>query len=297
MFNKIIRSINGILSLTAYTLNTIFWVSFILIFTIFKVIIPLTAWRNICSRILNWLANTWVRVNILNQKIFSRVEIQVEGLEGLRRDNWYLVTANHQSWVDILVLQNIFYGKIPFLKFFLKKELIWFPVLGAAWWALDFPFMKRYSVSYLKKHPHLKGKDLEITKKACEKFKNIPITVMSFVEGTRFKKDKHKRQNSPYNNLLKPKAGGLAFVLAAMEDQIHLILDVTIIYPDGRKTFWEYVCGDIRKIKVQVKCFPITKEMIGNYLQDRKFRIKFQQLLNTLWKKKDLYISREIGKS
>ena len=297
MFNKINASIRGILSLAGYTLNTIFWVALILIITIFKLIIPLTSWRNTCSRLLTWFANSWVRVNNLNQKIFSRVNIKVEGLEGLRKDDWYMVTANHQSWVDILVLQNIFYGKIPFLKFFLKKELIWFPVLGPAWWALDFPFMKRYSVSYLKKHPHLKGKDLEITKKACKKFKKIPITVMNFIEGTRFTKEKHKHQNSPYTNLLKPKAGGLAFVMAAMGDQIHLMLDVTIIYPDGRKTFWEFVCGDISKIKVQVKRFPITQEMIGNYLQDRKFRIKFQQLLNTLWEEKDLYISRGTGKS
>lgn len=297
MFNKINGSIGGLLSLVAYTLNTIFWVLLILIITIFKLIIPLTSWRNICSRLLNWFANSWVSVNNLNQKIFSRVNIQVEGLEGLRKDDWYMVTANHQSWVDILVLQNIFYGKIPFLKFFLKKELIWFPVLGPAWWALDFPFMKRYSVSYLKKHPHLKGKDLEITKKACEKFKKIPIAVMNFIEGTRFTKEKHNRQNSPYTNLLKPKAGGLAFVMAAMGDQIHLMLDVTIIYPDGRKTFWEFVCGDISKVKVQIKRFPITQEMIGNYLQDRKFRIKFQQLLNTLWEEKDLYISQETDKS
>ncbi len=55
--------------------------------------------------------------------------------------------SNHRSWVDILVLQSIFNRRIPFLKFFLKRQLIWVPLLGLAWWALDFPFMRRYSSS------------------------------------------------------------------------------------------------------------------------------------------------------
>ena len=54
----------------------------------------------------------------------------VEGVETLDRSEWYLVLANHQSWVDIAVLQRIFHRKIPFLKFFIKKELLWLPILG-----------------------------------------------------------------------------------------------------------------------------------------------------------------------
>ncbi len=67
----------------------------------------------------------------------------MQGVDSLHQRGWYLVSSNHQSWVDILVLQRIFHGRIPFLKFFLKQELIWVPVIGLAWWALDFPFMKR----------------------------------------------------------------------------------------------------------------------------------------------------------
>ena len=68
----------------------------------------------------------------------------------LRVDGHYLVLANHQSWVDIPVLQRVFNRRIPLLRFFLKRQLFWVPVLGLAWWALDFPFMRRSTRAEIK---------------------------------------------------------------------------------------------------------------------------------------------------
>ena len=208
-----------------------------------------------------------------------------------------MLVANHQSWVDILVLQRVFHKKIPFIKFFLKKELIWVPFLGLAWWALDFPFMKRYSRAYLKKNPHRMGKDLEITRKACEKFKQIPIAIMTFVEGTRLNRDKHRRQNSPYKHLLRPKAGGLAFTLATMGDQLDRLLDVTIVYPQGRKRLWDFACGRIKEIKVRVRSIPLDQAVQGDYLSDREFQRRFQKWLNGLWMEKDARIEYLLSSS
>ena len=157
-----------------------------------------------------------------------------------------MVISNHQSWIDIITLQTVFNRKIPFLKFFIKKELIWVPIMGPAWWALDFPFMKRYSPEFLAKKPHLKGKDIEITRIACSKFKTMPVSVMNFVEGTRFSENKHYRQRSPYNNLLKPKAGGTGFVLTIMGEQLNSILNITIKYTGEDKKFWSLLCGRIQ---------------------------------------------------
>jgi len=279
--------VRGCLSLALYFINTIFWCILLFVMTFFKLVIPVKPWRALCSNILTRIANNWIGVNNFNQRLFSRTNMDVQGVEALDARDWYLVIANHQSWVDILVLQYIFYGKIPFLKFFLKKELIWFPFLGQAWWALDFPFMKRYSKGFLKKNPHLRGKDIEITRKACEKYKNTPVSIMNFVEGTRFRREKHKKQRSPYSNLLKTKAGGMAFVLGAMRDHLHHILDVTIVYPDGTKNFWSYVCGNIKEIKVRVNTLPISEELLGDYTRDREFRKDFHQWLNSLWMEKD----------
>ena len=255
----------------------------------------MTKFQTWCSRILTSLATNWVGTNTLNQRLFSKTSLEVQGVQELSLDDKYLVLANHQSWVDILVLQRIFHRKIPFLKFFLKKELIWFPVLGQAWWALDFPFMKRYSKQFLKKKPHLRGKDLEITRKACEKFKASPISIMNFVEGTRFTTEKHKRQQSPYRSLLKSKAGGVGYVLTSMGDQLNAILDVTIVYPKNIKSFWAFLCGDIREIKVRVKHMPVTKDLLGDYTSDRSFRVRFHRWLNDLWKDKDQSIQEMLA--
>jgi 1-acyl-sn-glycerol-3-phosphate acyltransferase len=139
------------------------------------------------DKVLIGIATLWISHQRHQLKDLStRSTWDVRGVDQLQEKDWYLVLSNHQSWVDILVLQKVLNRRIPMLKFFLKKELIWVPFLGLAWWALDFPFMKRYSKKFLAANPHLKGKDLDRTKKACEKFKHTPVSVMNFVEGTRF---------------------------------------------------------------------------------------------------------------
>lgn len=285
------RTIVGSISFIGYVVNTIFW--FIPIFSLsFLKLIPIKPWQTFITYILDNCATNWVSVNNLNQKLTSNTKWDVEGVDCLTKKEWYLVIANHRSWVDILVLQRVFSRKIPFLKFFLKQELIWVPVLGLAWWALDFPFMRRYKKSFLEKNPHLKGKDLETTQKACKKFQFKPVSVMNFVEGTRLTEEKHKRQKSPFNHLLKPKAGGVSFVLGAMQENLHKLLDVTIYYPGGTPTFWEFVCGKVPEVHVRVEEHSIAKlreeGIISNdYFNDPKQRVLFQSWLNELWKSKD----------
>jgi 1-acyl-sn-glycerol-3-phosphate acyltransferase len=173
------------------------------------------------------------------------------------------------------------------LKFFLKKELIWVPFLGLAWWALDFPFMKRYSKNKLKQKPHLKGKDLESTKKACEKFKHTPVSIMNFVEGTRFTQQKKDSQKNHFTHLLTPKAGGVAFVLSSMGEYLHKIIDITIVYPDKIPTFWEYISGKVNKIIIDFEVIPLTDSLIGDYFNDSEYKNRFFIWLNDLWQKKD----------
>ncbi len=291
MYYALPGAVRGSLSLILYILNTVFWCIPLFGLVLAKAAVPLESWRRRCSRILNAIAENWIWVNNQNQRLIAgNTQWEVQGLETLERSEWYLVLANHQSWVDIVVLQRIFHRKIPFLKFFIKKELLWFPVLGQAWWAMDFPFVKRYTKSYLQKKPHLKGKDIEITRKACQKFKKIPVSIMNFVEGTRFTNEKHRRQQSPYSRLLKPKAGGTALVLSSMGEQINRILDVTIVYPDGVTSFWAFICGKIRKIEVRVRSLPVSPELLGDYANDRQFRAGLQRWLNNLWAEKNRYI-------
>ncbi|PKM17302.1 MAG: acyltransferase [Gammaproteobacteria bacterium HGW-Gammaproteobacteria-15] len=289
MLHFLPRPLTGTLSLLLYIVNTLFWCIPIMLLAILK-LPPITRWQSWMTYLLDACAVAWISVNNFTTRLFTRIRWQISGLETLSLKDWYLVLANHQSWADILVLQKVFNRNIPFIKFFLKKELIYVPFIGMCWWALDFPFMKRYSKSFLQKNPHLQGKDIETTRKACHKFRFKPAAIMNFVEGTRFTPEKHRKQQSPYQNLLKPKAGGMAFVLGAMGDQLHKILDITIHYPKGIPSFWDYISGKVRDITVQIRVIPITPELLGDY-NDSQYRERFQQWINQLWQHKDLQLT------
>ncbi|MBB1439029.1 acyltransferase [Shewanella sp. SG41-4] len=288
---SLLSKIKGSIAFLCYLFNTIFWTIPILAFSIVK-LIPIGICQKVCSYILDNCATAWISVNTIVEAIFHPMRIHVTGDQSFSEQEWYMVIANHQSWVDILILQRVFNRKIPFLKFFLKQELIFVPILGLAWWALDFPFMRRYSTSQLRKNPKLKGKDIEITRKACEKFKTKPVSIMNFVEGTRFTEAKHDKQGSPFQHLLKPKAGGMAFALSAMGEHINKLVNVTIYYPDTVPTYWHYICGGLSEVRVDIKITDIPQRMRGDYLKDREFKIEFQEQLNQLWLDKDLQLQK-----
>ncbi|MDQ6646034.1 MAG: acyltransferase [Pseudomonadota bacterium] len=269
------------------SLHTTAHILVLFLFTFLKMLMPVRALRDACSRALVVIAESWIGVNSALFDLFTHTTWHVDGLDGLHRDGNYLVLCNHQSWVDIPVLQKIFNRRIPFLRFFLKSQLIWVPLLGPAWWALDFPFMKRYSKDTLARHPELQGKDREATRKACEKFSRMPVSVMNFVEGTRFTQAKHDAQKSAYRHLLRPRAGGVAFVLDAMGEGLHAILDVTIVYPNRPGSMMDLIAGRVRDIRVRVRERPINAELRGDYEGDAAFRERFQTWINGLWRDKD----------
>jgi 1-acyl-sn-glycerol-3-phosphate acyltransferase len=273
------------------TLNTVFWIVPILLVAVIKLLLPMPAVRRPLTRGLMWMAENWIGGNALLLALVSNTRWDVSGIDGLRRDDWYLLIVNHQSWVDIVVLQTLFNRRIPLLKFFIKKQLIWFPFLGVGFWALDMPFMERHSKSYLAKHPEKKGSDLEATRRACQKFRHTPTSVINFIEGTRFSEAKRKRRGSPYRNLLPPRAGGVALALSSMGDMFSSLLDVTVVYPEGPPKFWDLVCGELRHVVVEVKARAVEPWLIsGDYVNDREFRRRFHQWLGDVWAEKDARI-------
>ena len=289
---KFFTPVFALIAIGLVILSTLLHTSLLFVMAMLKWLLPFLAVRKWLSWLLIKIAESWVTFNSRLIDVVTPTKFIVTGLDSLKYEGWYLVISNHQSWVDIPVLQKIFNRKIPFLKFFLKDQLIWVPFLGLAWWALDFPFMKRYSKAFLEKNPQLKGKDVEATRKACERFKFQPVSVMNFVEGTRFTAAKHLRQASPFPDLLKVKAGGIAFVLDAMGESMKSILDVTIVYSDRRPRLFDLFAGRIRHIHINVVEREITPDMLGDYENDIEFRARFQRWLNTVWKEKQKTIER-----
>ncbi len=295
MLKRIISQLVGCTVLLVLVANTLFCAVQLFPLALIKFIIPIPWWRRITGKVLIRVANNWVFVNSYFIHFFYPTEWNVTGVEQLKKNDWYLVISNHQSWVDILIIQKVLYGRIPYIKFFLKKELIWVPIMGLAWWALDFPFMKRFKKEDIEKNPNLKGKDIEITRKACEKFKTDYVTVMTFPEGTRITKEKHGKQKSPYKHLLKPKAGGLSFTISAMGDKFHKLLNITIVYPDGVKSMWEFLCGKVRKVDVFVETLTIPESFSKADLDDAKFQKEFIDWLNAMWLSKDKVIDSALS--
>lgn len=280
--------LRGSLIMLLMVCSTLVLVPLLLCVAILKLLIPLASTRRWFTIVCIEIANLWVGFNNLLLQVVNNISWDIEGDEGLNPNDWYFVTCNHQSWADILVAQKVLFRKIPMLKFFLKQQLIWVPVIGLAWWALDFPFMKRYSAAEIAKNPALKGKDLETTQKACEKFKYTPVTVFNFMEGTRLTPDKHAKQESPYPYLLKPKAGGAAFVLGAMGEQLHTMLNITIHYPSDDRSFWHFLSGRITKVVVRIERQTIPPQFLSrDYLSDQQFRSEFQQWVSELWAHKN----------
>jgi 1-acyl-sn-glycerol-3-phosphate acyltransferase len=281
----------------AIVANTVLHAVPLLAAALVKALLPSARWRLAFNAVLTGLAESWISFNTWLVDRYSRARFEVSGLDGLQVDGHYLVLANHQSWVDIVVLQKVLNRRIPLLRFFLKRQLFWVPLLGLAWWALDFPFMGRHTRAEIARNPELGRRDMEATRRACGKFRDIPVSVMNFVEGTRFTPDKHARQASPYRHLLKPKSGGVAYVLEAMGGGLHGIVDVTIAYPGGIPTLVDLMAGRVPAVHVSVQQRPLPLDIIdSDEGDDRARRARLQQWINALWREKDVELSRVLGR-
>lgn len=267
---------------TALAALPVFLISFL------KLVIPARTWRRTCSTLLNRIAEFWINCNDTWVPKPEKVTWNNFDPGSLDESGSYLLTSNHQTWADIFLVQQLLNQRTPQIKFFLKQELIWVPIIGLCWWALDFPFMKRYSKSDLKKAPEKRGKDQATTIHACEKFREIPVSLYNFVEGTRFTPEKKKAQKSPYNHLLKPKAGGIGLVLSALGAKIDTLIDITISYERKPPGFWGILCGDNGGAVIHVVKRDIPVGLLNrDYSKDSDYRADLLQWLNEIWQEKD----------
>ncbi|MCI1034699.1 acyltransferase [Raoultella terrigena] len=286
--SRLLAAITLPLSIALTILVTIICSVPIIIAGVIKLLVPIPAvWRAI-SHFCNFMMYCWCEGLALLLYLNPGLKWDVQGLEGLNKKNWYLLISNHHSWADIVVLCVLFRKHIPMNKYFLKQQLAWVPFIGLACWALDMPFMRRYSRGYLIRHPERRGKDVATTRRSCEKFRAYPTTIVNFVEGSRFTEEKQHQTRSPYANLLPPKAAGIAMALNVLGSQFDKLLDVTLCYPqNNRRPFYDMLCGRLTRITVQVNLMPVAGELHGDYVNDKNFKRRFQRWLNELWQEKD----------
>ncbi|WP_049152919.1 acyltransferase [Klebsiella variicola] len=288
--SRLLAAITLPLSIALTILVTIICSVPIIVAGLIKLLVPIPAvWRSI-SVFCNFMmyCYCWCEGLALLLHLNPWLKWDVEGLEGLNKKNWYLLISNRHSWADIVVLCVLFRKHIPMNKYFLKQQLAWVPFIGLACWALDMPFMRRYSRSYLIRHPERRGKDVETTRRSCEKFRAHPTTIVNFVEGSRFTEAKKHETRSPYDNLLPPKAAGIAMALNVLGSQFDKLLNVTLCYPENNtKPFYDMLSGRLTRIVVRINLVPIGEELHGDYVNDKNFKRGFQRWLNGLWEEKD----------
>lgn len=260
---------------------------------IIKLLIPVPVIWRLISGFADCMMCCWCHCLAMLLRINPWLQWDIEGPPGLEKKNWYLLISNHESWSDVVLLCVLLRNHIPMNKYFLKQQLAWVPFVGLACWALDMPFMKRYSRIYLLKHPEKRGQDIETMRRSCEKFRLRPTTIVNFVEGSRFTETKKIKTHSPFRNLLAPKAASIAFTLNALGDQFDKILNVTLLYPDNHKhPFMDMLCGRLQRIIVRIECLPIDETLRGDYFNDKEFKRQFQLWLNTLWQEKDRLLDK-----
>lgn len=269
-----------ILSGTFLILNTLLCGILIAPFAILKALSRPLGVERVWNPVILWLGTVWVTLNKIVLEGLGLLKTEVSGQISLDEARSVLVLANHQTWVDIMVLQSVLLGRAPFLRFFLKSELAWVPIMNMAWWALDYPFMRRFSVSDLRKDPRRKGQDLRTAEQAGRRFRGKRVAVLNFVEGTRFSPRKREAQASPYRSLLIPKTGGISALMEAMGDDLQAAIDVTLVYSEKKPgTFLDLLAGRIGTVKVQLRQHPLPASTA-----------ELRPWINQVWQEKDGWI-------
>ena len=281
----------GITSITILVLNTVILSCLLIPLGIIKFFLPITSLKVLFTKFIIKVGELWIFTNKIWVKALHNPKWQIIGKENIKSDGWTIATSNHQSFADIFLLQDITNRKMPMLKFFMKYVLIYVPVIGLSWWALDMPFLKRYTKKELEKNPKLAGKDVREMKRALKHDALYPVTVFSFAEGTRFTLKKHHNQKSPFKNLLRPKEGGLATALSLV-NKIDSLIDFTIKFDSQKRSFWDYLWGRMNSAKIIIKEIKIPKKFLNeNLLDNHSLRSEFKEWVNSLWLEKDLLLS------
>ena len=278
--------LKGSLSAVFITLNTATVCALLYPMALIRLLL-IGGWRSALTRCMDLIIDLWVSANNGLIRALRLIDIDVEWpSEPLRRDRWYMVVSNHQTWTDIILLQSVLRPALPPLKFFTKRELLWLPLAGLAMKLLGFPYVRRARQSEGGNSQAAAGKDRDAINAACAVFRNHPTAVLSFLEGTRFTPAKRDARNSRFQHLLNPKIGGLSAVLGGLADELDTLVDVTIHYPGDPPGFWEFLQGKCANARMRVDAHHLSAKMRDP--DPAAQRAEVGAFIEELWRAKDV---------
>jgi len=281
-----ISYIKGVLCFSYIVANIFFWLVPLVFLTFLKLLIPAEKFQKLLSAPMAFIYRMTVWCDDLLLFHLMGIKMEVEGAPATYPEKFYLITANHQSWSDIFILQHVLNWRAPVPKFLVKKELMYLPVVNIICLAYDYPLLQRGSMKGAVSPKGRFARDTQSLEKAFSRFIRYPASVINLVEGTRFTKEKARVQNSPYQHLLNPRAGGLAIIFSIPGVNVRTLLDATIVYDCERPTFWNFLCGKCGRVVVKVKEYGLETLSEGRDFDS------VAKWINSIWVKKDLEIGR-----
>ncbi len=274
--------------------NIAFWVLPLLLLAVVKWTLPHPAVRALIYRLMEGVYHKCVAGNSWVLDHLSGCQLDINDLD-LDPKRSYLVVSNHVSWADILILHKIFNYRIPMLKTVVKHQLLYLPIIGLVVWGFEYPMMRRYSKDFLDKHPEKKGEDRERLRKSIRGFKETPTCLLNFAEGTRITPAKQHKDSGEYRYLLRPKSGGLSFMMEAVEGYVEDLVDVTIVYESATMNFWDFISGRNPKATIRLKHHPVLDIVTMGDNPQAPIHEKVRLWLSQIWHEKDEFISRHYG--
>ena len=208
-------------------------------------------------RFNRFLANLWWGWCALCAEKIHRTRFNIKGDEIPLREN-AIVILNHQEMSDITVVFSLAKMKyrIGDLKWFVKDVLKYVPGIGWGMLFLDCLFIKRDWTA-----------DRDYIQQV---FKNIlqfqvPIWLMTFVEGTRVRPEKlansrkfaEERGLTPPEHVLVPRTKGFVASVQALRGHVDAVYDITIGYVDGVPSLWQWIKGYVHSVNLHIRRFPI----------------------------------------
>lgn len=251
---SVFRHVTSFVSFAFVTANLLFWLPILLLATVIRIVVPFGYVKNATYRVVEFIYRSAVKIDAWWFSKILGIEFEIEDptdvLGSLSNSQSPVIISNHQSWFDIFLLQTLISSRGPILKFVIKVELLWVPVLGWICLVLDFPRLSR------KMDAKSRSKDRRRVQSATITLGKEPGGLLIFPEGTRFNQEKRAARGSPYRHLLTPKAGGLSVIQQSIP-LVSRILDVSIRYDPGDADCWRCMSGLVDNIQVKVESFEL----------------------------------------
>jgi 1-acyl-sn-glycerol-3-phosphate acyltransferase len=259
--NVILKNIISFTSSLWVTANLLLGFAVLLPISIISWLIPLPAVSRCCTVTADHIYGIAVKLDTFWMQHILGIELVIKGKTNTHQSP--VVMCNHQSWFDIPLVQHVITGNGPIIKFLVKREIVWIPVIGWICLVLNFPRLRRG------KNNGTGESDFSIIRKASKGHGNDSGALLIFPEGTRFSEAKKVKQKTLYHHLLKPKAGGLRMIKQHASADTNLV-DITINYHQKNVHIWNCLRADPAKITITIEHYNLKEiDDIETWLNNR----------------------------